>query len=87
MYGCLDTVGRMKTTIELPDALAAEARDFARERHTTLRDLVVEGLRAELTRRRAPGPRVDFIFPTVRGKGLQAGVEPDHLTELAYDLS
>jgi len=33
----------MKTTIELPDALAREAKEFARERGTTLRDLVVEG--------------------------------------------
>jgi len=75
----------MKTTIELPDALAAEARALARERHTTLRHLVVEGLRAELDRRRRPAPRIDFVFPVVSGNGLLPGVDASRLTDLAYD--
>ena len=76
----------MKTTIELPDSLADEARAFARDSNTTLRDLVVEGLRAELIRRRVPGPHVDFVFPTVDGKGLRADVNPSRLTDMSYDL-
>jgi len=34
----------MKTTIEIPDALARQARLVAVERQTTLRALVVQGL-------------------------------------------
>ena len=77
----------MKTTIDLPDALAAEARALAGAQGATLRDLVVAGLRAEVERRREPGPRVDFVFPTVGGRGLQPGVDASRLTDLAYDLT
>ena len=79
-------VNRMKTTIDLPDALAAEARRLARTQGATLRELVVAGLRAELERRSGDAPRVDFSFVTVSGDGLQPGVDPARLTELAYDL-
>jgi hypothetical protein len=34
----------MKTTIEIPDSLARQARLLAAERQTTLRALVVQGL-------------------------------------------
>jgi hypothetical protein len=76
----------MKTTIELPDALAAEARDFARSAHTSLRDLVVEGLRSEIDRRRAGAAPIDFVFPSVDGNGLRPGVRESDLSELAYEL-
>jgi hypothetical protein len=36
----------MKTTIDIPDALAQEAKSVVREGGTTLRELVVTGLRA-----------------------------------------
>jgi len=76
----------MKTTIDLPDALAADARELARAQGVSLRDLVVAGLRAEVDRRSRDAPRVDFAFVTVSGDGLQPGVDPARLTELAYDL-
>ncbi|QTV80745.1 hypothetical protein [Microbacterium sp. NIBRBAC000506063] len=56
----------MKTTIEIPDALAAEAKRAALAERTTLRELMVTALRAELDRRGSIGP-VDFHFPTVGG--------------------
>jgi hypothetical protein len=34
----------MKTTIEIPDSIARQAKLLAAERHTTLRALVVQGL-------------------------------------------
>jgi len=34
----------MKTTIEIPDAIAHQAKIVAAERRTTLRDLVLQGL-------------------------------------------
>lgn len=74
-YGSGSTVTRMKTTIELPDALADEARALAHEHGTTLRELVVEGLRSEVERRRRPPAPVDFHFPTARGEGLVVAAE------------
>lgn len=75
----------MKTTIELPDALAHEAREVAHQQGVTLRELMVEGLRAELERRNAHGARVDFHFPTRGGDGLRPGVEWRDMVELSYD--
>ena len=75
----------MKTTIDLPDALANEAKRFAATQHTTLRDLVVSGLRAELARRQER-PAADFHFPTVDGHGLSAGLTPAEAIARSYDL-
>jgi hypothetical protein len=72
----------MKTTVELTDQLAAEARRIARARGLTLRELIERGLRAELRRLEAPssyhweplvGGRPTDPFPT----------RPPH--ELAYE--
>jgi uncharacterized protein (DUF1810 family) len=76
----------MKTTIELPDELATQAKRMARQQGTTLRELVVDGLRRELQKRTSAAPRVDFVFPTTNGDGLSPQVEASRLTSLAYDL-
>ncbi|KRF12648.1 MULTISPECIES: type II toxin-antitoxin system VapB family antitoxin [unclassified Nocardioides] len=76
----------MKTTIEIPDELAAEAKALSRTQRTTLRELIVAGLRAELQRRSESGPRVDFVFPTVKGEGLLAGITPADAIARSYDL-
>lgn len=78
-------VDRMKTTIDLPDALASEAKAVARESGTTLRDLMVSGLRRELAERESV-PRVDFVFPTASGTGLVADLEPGHQIARSYGL-
>ncbi|GAB4213404.1 MAG: hypothetical protein Fur007_07500 [Rhodoferax sp.] len=44
----------MKTTIDLSDALFAKAKDVARERQTSLRALVEEGLRRVLSEAASP---------------------------------
>src|SRR5690606_32395841 len=75
-YGSIDTVSRMKTTIDIPDALAEEAKAVARRSGATLRELVVAGLRAEVSRRETSTP-VDFHFPTAGGDGLAAEVAPE----------
>lgn len=85
VYGLDDTVTRMKTTVELPDALAREARALARSQGSTLRELIVDGLRAEIRRRSGAPETARFTFRTVSGQGLQAGVAPATLTERAYD--
>ncbi len=76
----------MKTTIDIPDALAADAKQLVRESGVTLRDLVVTGLRAEVQRRRS-APRVDFVFPTVDGNGLLADLAPGEVIDRSYGFA
>lgn len=59
----------MKTTIELADELAKQARRIARQEGTTLRALVEEGLQRSLEARRQ-GARRALDFPTYGGSGL-----------------
>lgn len=60
----------MKTTIELADALLADARRVAAEEGTTLRALLEEGLRASL-QLRVVGPKFRLRDASFRGDGLQ----------------
>ncbi len=76
----------MKTTVELPDALAEEAKRVAQEQGVSFRELMVSGLRAEIERRRDVAT-VDFVFPTVGGRGLAIDVNPDEVTHRSYGLS
>lgn len=75
----------MKTTIELPDPLAAEARAIAHAQNTTLRELMISALRAEIDRRSTVGP-VDFVFPTFGGEGLVDGIAPADTIARSYGL-
>ena len=47
---------RMKTTVELADSLAAEARHLAKREGTTLRALLEAGLRREIDERKSSKP-------------------------------
>ena len=85
-YGSSDTVTRMKTTIDIPDALAQDAKRLVRESGVTLRDLVVTGLRAEVARRRS-APRIDFVFPTIGGNGLVADLAPGDVIDRSYGFA
>jgi hypothetical protein len=76
----------MKTTIELPDALAAEAKRVAAARGTTLRELVVTGLRRELAEQRGTAHRIDFVFPTFDGEGLVVDLAPAEVIARSYGL-
>lgn len=75
----------MKTTIDIPDALAQEAKAVAQRSGATLKELVVAGLRAELARREA-AVLVDFHFPTVSGEGLVAELAPEDVVNRSYGL-
>lgn len=77
----------MKTTVELPDSLVAEAREIAHQGGTSLRELLTAGLRTELERRRSGAAGRRFHFPAAGGTGLKPGVDPRALHEHAYDLS
>lgn len=77
----------MKTTVELPDSLLEEAKRVAARQDTTLRILIIEGLRRVITeRKRASSFRLRRA--TFRGKGLQpdvAGASWERVREMAYE--
>ena len=67
-------VTHMKTTIDIADALLAEAKRRAREENRTLRDLVEEGLRHVLAEDRTKRPFRLRDGSFKGGKGLQPGM-------------
>lgn len=64
----------MKTTIEISDELAKQARRVARQEGCTLRALVEEGLQRSLEARRQASRR-QLDFPTYGGSGLTGDFE------------
>jgi len=64
----------MKTTVELPDDLFAEAQQLARTEGSTMKSLMEEGLRAVIARHRAAGHAARFTLrdASVPGNGLSA---------------
>jgi hypothetical protein len=64
----------MKTTVELSTPLLKEAKAVAAHEGTTLRALLEEGLRESVARRRKHR-RFRLRDTSVRGKGLQPGVD------------
>ncbi len=77
----------MKTTVELPDSLLDEAKRVAARQDTTLRVLIIEGLRRVIAeRKRAQAFRLRKA--TFRGKGLQPdadGATWERIREMAYE--
>ena len=80
-------VSHMKTTVDIPDALLEDAKKLAARQDTTLRELLVEGLRRMLAERR----RISTFRlrkASFRGNGLQPGVIDaswERIRELAYE--
>jgi Arc/MetJ family transcription regulator len=79
----------MKTTVEIADALLAEARKVADREGTTLRALVEAGLREALKARGQGGsPPFHLHVVTFAGDGLQPGVvegDWERLRALSYE--
>lgn len=77
----------MKTTVEIPDTLLDEARKVASAQNATLRELIIEGLREVLAKRRRGEPfRLRKV--TYRGKGLQppmVGASWERLRQMTYE--
>lgn len=77
----------MKTTVEISDALLAEAKALAAREGTTLRALIERGLREAVARRRGTsGYRLRRV--TVTGNGLSplaADGAWDRIRQLAYE--
>ncbi len=73
----------MRTTVRLPDSLHAEAKRFARKQHTTVTELMTDGLRLIM---KSSGAKAEKIVPLIlpvcsaslkskgpRGQGLPPG--------------
>lgn len=77
----------MRTTIDLPDALFAKAKRAARARNTTLRTLVIEGLRL-VTAREATPARFRLADASFGDGGLVDGLAEtdwERIRDLAYE--
>lgn len=77
----------MKTTVEIPDTLLEEARKLAARQDTTLRVLIIDGLRRILAERKRTGA-FRLRKATFRGTGLQpdvAGAGWERIREMAYE--
>ncbi len=77
----------MKTTVEIPEALLAEANVVAGAEHTSVTALIIEALRRLLHERRK---RRTFKLrkATFKGQGLQpewAGSAWERIRDLAYE--
>ena len=83
----VNMLAHMRTTLDLPDALFAKAKRTARERGTTLRTLVIEGLRLVTER---GGKRERFQLPDASfgDGGLVDGLSEtdwERIRDLAYE--
>lgn len=80
-------VGCMKTTVEIPDALLAEARRMAAQEGTTIRALIEQALR-RMVQERTARPAFHLRTSSFRGAGLQAGIREgswEQIRELIYE--
>src|SRR5699024_5437017 len=82
----IDMVSSMKTTIDIPDEVMRRVREVARQRGTTMRELMLEGLRNELERDVEEMPPTDFVFTAVDGDGRSPEIAADEVIDVAYGL-
>ena len=78
----------MKTTIEISDAILAEAKQFAAQQGTTVRALVESGLRCVLAERKARVTPFRLRQASFKGKGLNPELQGQgwsRLRDLAYE--
>ena len=76
----------MKTTVELSDALLAEARKIAAREGVTVRTLIEQGLRQALAQRKQHA-QFRLRKASFKGRGLSASARSadwEQLLELAY---
>ncbi|MEQ1929302.1 MAG: type II toxin-antitoxin system VapB family antitoxin [Parvularculaceae bacterium] len=65
-----DIAGNMKTTIDIPDALLAEAQELARREGTTLKALTTEALRKVIAEKGARMKKFKLRDCSFHGDGL-----------------
>lgn len=76
----------MRTSVEIPDALLRRAKRLAQERGTTLRQLLIDGLRV-VVERATPSGRHRMKDRSFGEGGLVSGLswsDAERIDELAY---
>ena len=72
----------MRTTVRLDDRLLAEVKKYAAETGRTLTSVLEDALRETLARRQTRVRRRFVRLRTVKGDGLQPGVDLDDAASL-----
>ena len=72
----------MRTTVRLDDRLLAEVKKYAAETGRTLTSVLEDALRESLARRETRVKRRPVRLRTVKGDGLQPGVDLDDAAPL-----
>jgi hypothetical protein len=78
----------MKTTVDIPDSLLAEARLLAAEERTSVKALIQEGLQRVLDLRAKRKCQFELRRASVSGQGLQqqmAEASWQQISEAAYE--
>ena len=76
----------MKTTVEIPDALFADAKALAQEKGVPLRQLIEEGLRESIREHRKPKPKFRLKDGSFRGgKGMLRDYTWEEIMEMCYE--
>ena len=85
----VDIARNMKTTIDIPDALLAEAQELARREGTTLKALTSEGLRKLLAEKKSAKKKFRLKDCSVGGDGMHPEFEGpdgwDRIRALIYE--
>lgn len=77
----------MKTTVEIPDAVLEEARRLAIQERTTVRALIIDGLRRVLAERKRKG-RFQLRKASFKGTGLNpelSGASWERIRDTIYE--
>ncbi len=72
----------MRTTIRIDEHLLAEAKKYAAESGRTLTSVISDALREALSRRRVTAKQRRVRLRTVKGNGVQPGVNIDDAAAL-----
>ena len=75
----------MKTTVEIPDALMAEARRFAAARGLTFREVLEMSLRSTLDQRRVAKKPFKLRDASFKGTGMTPGLDWPKIRKLIYE--
>lgn len=75
----------MKTTVEIPDALFREAKQFAAREGVPLRDLFERGLRMVLHGRPPSSRRFRLRTVTTKGEGLACAEDWATIRSMIYE--
>jgi len=75
----------MKTTVEISDSLLLEAKQVARTRGMTLKNLIEQGLRSAIREGRQPKAKFQLRDGSFGGDGLAINDSWPEIRKLIYD--